>query len=134
MRELRRQPGRIIEGRLAALVAVNRDIRGRTAGGWVHDPAIATVTPHLAAKATELMAMGGRRFPGESSPEVVRLATSSSTERRLLYEQGTYLPTNYWIVVRRRDFLSWARRDWLASPAERAAADQASIDLRAPGP
>jgi hypothetical protein len=91
-----------------ALAIANPETVAVLEAAWMADPVLATISPHLQERAQLYLSLGGRRFRMSSSPEVVRMATSTSKTRRKLYEEGKYLPTTYGIFLKRRDLLRWA--------------------------
>jgi hypothetical protein len=101
--------------RVAAIVAVNSSLDGMLLNGWTVDPALRTISPHLAELADGARAMGGFGFPMPTDETTREYALSRSRTRRELFEAGKYQPTNYAFIVPRQKLLRWAAARQAAS-------------------
>ncbi|WP_159628373.1 hypothetical protein [Massilia puerhi] len=83
--------------------------RGMIAGSWFYDPAVATVSPHL-AYLREVPQKGGAHVLFMSFDEAARgNALAKSATRRRLFEAGTYRPAAYTLVWPRARHQEWAQ-------------------------
>ncbi len=79
----------------------NPDLRGCAGAGWLVDPEVAKVSPHLAWYREVLEQMGAHFVISENGPGTVELAIGTSNTRRERFEAGAYRPQNYmWILPR----------------------------------
>jgi len=78
-----------------AFFRANPILQGCFGAGWLVDPALAEVSPHLAWYRESLAAMGAEFFVSENGPATTDLATRTSNTRRALVEAGKYRPQNY---------------------------------------
>lgn len=95
------------DARLAGMLEHNPEIKGWVAQSWFLDPAIETISPHLAYRRAErqphgawLFRVGGDRH----GHALVRSAT-----RRKLHDQGKYVPTVYMLVWPRKAMIAWSK-------------------------
>jgi hypothetical protein len=115
-----REPGEPRVLRTAELMAANPRLAAVTHSGWINDPQLDTIAPAIAARAAIYLRAGGYRFHMRNAPSTVEGALTTSSTRRRLYEEGSYRPANFGIIVKRERLLAWARtgpntRDGLAS-------------------
>ena len=108
-REVLRQPFAVAMEKDAATVAVNPQIDGVLGFGWMCDPALRDVSPHLMEVPDGFAEMGGKGFYQPADALSVERAITSSRARKELYEAGKYTPINYGLFVARRDVLRWIR-------------------------
>lgn len=95
--------------RIADLMRLNPHIRGLSAGGWLYDPQLETVSPHLAYQRRRPVENGAYlRYDGPE--EHLERAIATSKTRSALYEKGEYVPMSYTFIWPRRDLLRWADR------------------------
>lgn len=92
---------------LGHLLAHWSDSKGLIGSSWYYDARVGEISPHLAYLRTVPERHGAVFLRAGSDADVVRSATSTSSTRRRLYEQGAYRPERY--------LMSWARRDILAA-------------------
>ena len=97
--------------RLAALLGCHPRMKGVFAGSWFFDPALAAISPELAYLRTRATEHGGRVFyAGPCTADGIGGATLLSPKRKLLYEEGKYVPRGYVLVWPRRELLAGAQR------------------------
>ncbi len=95
----------------AAEVAVlNPGIRGLIAAGWMIDPKMAEISPHLHWLVSRTLEAGGSVFFLREERTSESRALVKSETRRRLFEEGRYVPEIWMRVWPRRQFLGWARR------------------------
>lgn len=103
--------------RLADMLALNPEVKGIVGGSWFYDPALSSISPHL-AYIHERPAKNGASF-FFSQIDNSGSAISRSRTRRRLYEQGRYIPQAYAMVWPRRSLISWAQRTRLGQVASK---------------
>ncbi len=94
--------------RIADLLKQNPGVKGMYLLGWFYDPKLADISPELAYLREFPERQGARRFRFGSTEQAIRFATAWSAERRRLYEEGKYSPTEYALIWPRREMLRWA--------------------------
>lgn len=94
--------------RIAELLSLNPGVAGVFGTAWFYDPAVAEISPHLAYLRTVREAGGAKNFRGRTATYVTESAVAKSRRRALLYRQGKYQPTAYYLVWHRRELLQWA--------------------------
>lgn len=96
--------------RMASLLQQHPEVRGITAGGWLYDPQLATISPRLGHFFHRPLERGAIavRFP--PSPIDVAWATEKSASRRRLHDEGRYTPDTHTMLWPRRQLLAWAER------------------------
>lgn len=77
--------------------------RGLMGISWYYDPKVQAISPRLAYLREAPERSGALFLPAGSGPDAINGATSTSTTRRTLYEQGQYSPTRY--------LMAWCRSD-----------------------
>jgi len=96
--------------RLVELLELNPQMKGWVSASWFLDPALETISPHL-AYLREVPVEGGAalmfvcRHPDGSSG-----ALSKSATRRRLFAEGKYVPATYMRVWPRAAMLAWRQR------------------------
>ena len=88
--------------------------------GWLNDPALATITPHLWERTQETLRRGGKMFEmvAEETDAANANALATSETRRRLYDQRTYRPGVYGMITRRSDIVGWARAELTKAPRD----------------
>jgi hypothetical protein len=86
----------------------NPEFAGMFGTGWMSDPAVAEMSPHLAFM-RQMMLEGGATIVaiGSTDNETIEHATSTSATRRRPYEEGSWTPSDHRLVWARDDFLRW---------------------------
>lgn len=84
------------------------EAKGITGASWFFDPSIFTVSPRLSYLRQQIEGTGGKFFFAGSNERVVKLATSASSTRKKLYEEGVYLPASYMMIWPREDIFEWS--------------------------
>lgn len=96
--------------RIAELLKRNPKIKGLVGQGWLYDPQLEKISPHLAFL---------RKRPEQNGAEVFRLGTRQididlallkSATRRKLYKENKYMPECYGIVWPRKALIAWAEK------------------------
>lgn len=96
--------------RMAQLLVAFPEVKGVFGGSWLHDPALARISPKLYTIMRVPAINGGRIFYVGTSEQDIWNATLRSNERKTLYEQGRYMPTRYLLVWSRKSLISWSER------------------------
>ena len=94
----------------AELYALHPDVLGMIGGSWFYDPAVASISPHLAYLRTVPEAGGARVLFVSHDDQAVGNATATSETRRALHAAGRYRPASWTLVWPKRDQLAWSRR------------------------
>jgi hypothetical protein len=97
--------------RIADLLRQYNKIKGMYAIGWLYDPKLSEVSPSLAFLREVPEKNGAKLFRFGTTEEVIKLGTGLSKERRRLYEEGKYTPTEYALVWPKKEMLAWAERE-----------------------
>ena len=93
---------------VASLLRLHREVAGLTAYGWLYDPQLAEISPHLGYLRQRPLERGAISIRGRTSDFDIENSTAKSRTRRRLYEAGEYVPVAHRILWLRHDFLSWA--------------------------
>lgn len=94
--------------RVAECLRMNHHIKGVMSAGWLLDPKLADVSPHLSYLREGCMASGAALFRFVNDPEVEQMATANSPHRRRLHEAGKYVPETYMVVWPRTSLIEWS--------------------------
>jgi len=95
--------------RMVELLRRNPHVKGHMGVGWLADPALTHVSPHLAYLRDIPVAHGAGSFClGRCGADGIQDATMKSAARRRLYEQGDYIPMEYLTVWPRKEMIAWA--------------------------
>jgi hypothetical protein len=99
-----------VEAHLLAvrLFESNPRLKGFYNAAWYYDPAIASISPHLAFLPRFASSHGAIALSIGQSEDVVADATWKSAARRRLYQAGEYSPKSFARIWSRRRFLEWA--------------------------
>lgn len=93
----------------ADMMEVQQYVKGVIGISWFYDPAIASISPHLAYLHALPLSGGAYLLRCKSSAKDVALATATSATRRTLFESGKYTPTSHAFIWQRKDLLRWRR-------------------------
>lgn len=96
--------------RLADMCARDPRVAGIAAASWFFDPKVAEISPRLGWTRRLQDRHGAVLFRIGVNEAAIRLATTSSEQRKRLYEEGKYTPTHYLAVWPRKDLIAWAKR------------------------
>ena len=101
-----------VEAHLLAVPLFERNpiLKGFYNAAWYYDPAIASISPHLAFLPLFASRHGAIALGVGSSEDVVADATLKSSTRRRLYQAGEYSPKSFARIWSRRRFLEWANK------------------------
>ena len=101
-----------VEAHLLAvrLFESNPRLKGFYNAAWYYDPAIASISPHLAFLPRFASSHGAIAIGTGQNEDVVSDATWKSGTRRRLYQAGEYSPKSFARIWSRRRFLEWAHR------------------------
>jgi len=92
---------------VASLLRLHPDVAGLTAYGWLYDPQLAEISPHLSYLRQRPLKRGAISIRGGTSDFDIENSLAKSKTRRRLYEEGRYKPVAYRILWLRRDILRW---------------------------
>ncbi|VFQ44345.1 hypothetical protein [Desulfoluna butyratoxydans] len=92
--------------RIAAMLRVNKHIKGLFGGSWFYDPQLVGVSPHLTYLQSIPMDNGAFRF--YLGRDRTGNAFSTSKKRVDLYNEGKYTPKSYLMVWPRDALIRWA--------------------------
>lgn len=96
--------------RLAELLELNPDLKGWLSSSWFLDPALQTISPHLAHLREVPLEGGAELFLVSKNPEGDSGALARSPTRQRLFAAGEYVPAIYMRVWLRCDAITWSRR------------------------
>lgn len=99
----------------ADLLLANPDAIGYTCKSWWHDPAIASLSPHLAHLSQVPVSHGALLFPASTSERDAERALSTSKSRRASYEAGQYKPRAFVLFWPRDEMIAWRRASSVAA-------------------
>ena len=87
----------------------NPQFGGMFGVGWISDPQVGEISPHLAF-VRQMMLEGGATIEpvGSTHAETIEHATSTSNARRQSYEAGAWTPSHYFLRWPMENFLPWA--------------------------
>ncbi len=94
-------------GTVCELLRLNPQMRGLFGGSWYYDPALASISPHLAYLQQVPRRYGAKVFRVGTTPAAIRLATLKSRKRRMLYETRRYTPAHYLLIWPRKQLFGW---------------------------
>jgi hypothetical protein len=97
--------------RVAALLEINRDIKGICSIPWFLDPQLEKISPRLNYLREFFTQNGGRVFYSGSDDNGIASAIAKSPTRRRLYEEGKYMPANYMGIWPRKKLIEWAKKN-----------------------
>jgi len=92
--------------RIAAMLRINKHIKGIFGGSWFYDPQLVEVSPHLTYLQAIPIHNGAFRF--YLGRDRTGNAFSTSKKRVELYNGGQYTPKSYLMVWPRSALLKWA--------------------------
>ncbi len=103
-------PSRLEDGylRIAELLQRDTTLRGLYRRGWMLDPAVGKISPHLACLRQVPLENGAEFFPCRTTKHDLRHSLTRSPLRQRLYESGTYRPSAAAFIWPRQAMLSWA--------------------------
>jgi hypothetical protein len=101
-----------------AFFLANPQVQGWFGVGWMLDPELADVSPHLAWYRELMLQAGAHISPAGTDDMTVALATSASAGRRALFEEGRYQPRDYRVIMSREQGLQWYERTGMPRPAD----------------
>lgn len=88
---------------------LNPNYAGCYGVGWLADPTLGEVSPHLAVLTKWLTELGATVSSlGRTDEDSIDQATSSSRTRRRLYEEGRWTPTDQFLYWPAERLLAWA--------------------------
>jgi hypothetical protein len=93
--------------RMAQSVALQPEIRGLVTSSWLHSPDTMAVSPHLTAL-NRVFLENGALVTAMGAADVNSGVFARSPERRRLFEEGRFKPTNGLVVWPRAEMLRWA--------------------------
>lgn len=94
----------------AELYQVHPDVLGMYGSSWFYDPALSAISPRLAYLRDTPCNNGATLMFVVKGGEAIANATSTSSSRRALFEEGKYMPTNYMLIWGRDAQRAWAAR------------------------
>ena len=103
--------------RLAELLALNPGMKGWLSASWFLDPALETISPHLAHLRKVPVENGAALFFVREENRRSSGALAKSKTRRHLFAEGKYVPAAYMRVWPRKSAISWSERHRLATVA-----------------
>jgi hypothetical protein len=103
---------------IAAFEIANPDCKGWFGVGWMLDPNLAQVAPHLTWYREIMLSVGAHIVPAGTDDQTIALATGTSATRRALFEGGHYQPRDYRVIMPREATLAWS--DALAEEAAKS--------------
>ena len=95
---------------IAQMLALNEGVHGILRNAWFFDPALKTISPHLAYLNERINGAGGYVFYAGKPPGGAADSLARSKTRRALHERGEYEPKTYLAFWPREAVLDWAER------------------------
>ena len=92
---------------IGQFLRANPEYRGLFGTGWLSDPKVGEVSPHLAILRKMAADSGGTVVAVDTDPDTIEHTTSTSATRRRRYEEGSWTPTDYRIQWTRENYLRW---------------------------
>jgi hypothetical protein len=99
--------GRAAHRGLAEFLEANPEFAGAHGGGWLQDPAVVALSPHLRWIGEQDAMLRTITFAVGPDAASTRHALATSATRRAAYEAGTYVPTRWAVVYLRDDVLRY---------------------------
>ena len=93
---------------VASLLRLHPEVAGLTAYGWLYDPQLTEISPHLGYLRQRPLERGAISIRGHTSDFDIENSTAKSRTRRRLYDAGEYVPVAHRILWLRHDILDWA--------------------------
>lgn len=90
------------------LYPLHPECLGMFCSSWYYDPALDGISPWLAYLRKIPLAGGAYLFSAQNGGDAIANSTAKSATRRKLYEEGKYLPRNYFLIWGRKDQIEWA--------------------------
>jgi hypothetical protein len=87
------------------LLKKNNQIKGVIGTSWFFDPQLETIDPNIAYIREKLVSRGGRLFKHRTDAHTIKDATFMNNKRKLLYQENLYKPSNYMMILPRKEFL-----------------------------
>lgn len=94
--------------KIAAMLELNKDVKGVFAISWFFDPQLERISPRLNFLRERPLHNGGRIFFLAKDKEGVSGALVRSATRQKLFETGEYVPATYLMVWPRKHLIRWA--------------------------
>ncbi len=96
--------------RVAKMLELHPMVKCVWGSGWLFDPEMERVSPHLTYLRLLVTENGGHLLRFGSSSQDLENATRTSRTRRRLVAEGRYTPTSYLVCWPRKPLLEWASR------------------------
>jgi hypothetical protein len=96
--------------RITELLKQYAEIKGMYVIGWFYDPNLIEISPSLAFLREVPARNGAKLFRFGTTEQTIRFATAWSPERKKLYEEGKYTPTEYALIWPKKEMLDWAEK------------------------
>lgn len=94
--------------RVAAMMELNKDIKGIFGISWFFDPQLERISPRLNFLRERPLQNGGRFFFVTQNKNGSGGALARSATRQRLFEKGEYIPANYILIWPRKQLIQWA--------------------------
>ena len=94
--------------RVSELLKLRPEIKGIVGNSWFYDPQLEKISPRLTYLRKIVTENGGCLFYVGPSASAIKDATLKSPTRKKLYEEGTYIPTDYLVVWPRKQLICWS--------------------------
>jgi len=94
--------------RIVDLLKLNPKIKGYFGTSWLLDPKLDQINTRHQYNRKIVIKNGGKLFYKGPSASARKNSLKKSRTRRMLYEQGKYVPTDYVIVWSRKKIIEWA--------------------------
>lgn len=93
----------------AAMLEIREGYVALMGRSWIYDPRLPDVSPRFSYLPDLLRDIGAILYRVGSDDKIVQQATQASPTRKMLYQEGKYLPTAYTAICPRDDLIRWAR-------------------------
>lgn len=93
----------------AALYETHPDALGMFGASWFYDPVLEDISPRLSYLRRTPSDGGAEIFFYQEGGDAIGNALSTSSTRRNLYDQGSYMPKSYFLVWGKNEQMAWSR-------------------------
>lgn len=95
---------------LADILNRDKTIKAVVGNGWLYDPEVGKISPHLGFIRSYAEKVGASIFKVKSDEEALYNSLYKNTKRQILYAEGKYIPTNYIAIFPRETIIQWTTK------------------------
>lgn len=89
----------------AKLLKKNNQIKGIIGTSWFFDPQLETIDPNIAYIREKFVSRGAKLFQHRIDAHTIKDAIFMNNKRKSLYQENLYKPSNYLMILPRKEFL-----------------------------